>query len=272
MTELPAYVMGQTDEERQRLIQQSSYLSPLTELMLREGGLGPGMSVLDIGCGTGGASQIAARIVGKSGCVVGIDRDEETLNQARQLAAQAKLNHISFQCCTAETARFDSKFDAVIGRFVLIHQKDPLAVVRQVVPFARRGGLVAFLEPDFTPRPLSWPRVEIFERMCGHITELFVHTSLPHDMGLRLRKTLHDAGVRELRQEIDTIVSSGPDSSIFSWLAATIGSIAPKLEALGITTLAAIDLSTLEARLRTESAALAAHVQMFPIVAAWGRT
>src|SRR5262245_34480647 len=124
MADSHSYVMGQTDEERQRLILQSAHLAPLTELMLRESGLLPGMSVLDIGCGTGGASQIAARFVGPTGRVVGLDRDEATLAIARDLAAYAGLKNTSFVAGTAETARFDEKFDAVIGRFVLIHQKD----------------------------------------------------------------------------------------------------------------------------------------------------
>jgi ubiquinone/menaquinone biosynthesis C-methylase UbiE len=261
--------MGQTDEERQRLIQQSAHLAPLTELMLRESGLAPGMSVLDIGCGTGGASQIAARIVGPTGRVTGLDRDEATLAIARDLAAHAGLKNISFVAGTAESTHFEAPFDAVIGRFVLIHQKDPLAVVRSVVPFARNGGIVAFLEPDFSPRVLSWPRMETFELMCAHVTELFVRANLPHDMGLRLRKTFHDAGVKDIRQKVDSISGGGHGHFLYRWLAATIATLAPKLEAARITTTAALDLATLETRLNAD-AAHGGHVQMFPLVAAWG--
>ena len=272
MADAPHYVMGQTDEERQRLIQQSAYLEPLTELMLREAGLKPGMSVLDIGCGTGGSSHVAARLVGPTGRVVGLDRDEATLQVARDLAASVGLKHLTFQCGTAETVQFAEKVDAVIGRFVLIHQKEPLVIVRQAVPFVREGGIVAFLEPDFSARTLSWPRLDTYEAMCGHVHTLFVRAGLPYDMGLRLHRTLHDAGVRSIRLKIDSIVGGGRGHFMHRWLASTIGTLAPKLEMLGITTAAALELATLEARLEEEAERSKSHLQMYPLIAAWGRT
>ena len=271
MAEAHHYVMGQTDEERQRLIQQSAYLEPLTELMLREAGLESGMSVLDIGCGTGGSSQVAARIVGPTGRVIGLDRDDLTLRVARNFAAGAGFTQITFICGTVETAKFPEKFDAVMGRFVLIHQKEPLPIVRLALPFVRTGGIVAFLEPDFSLRPLTWPRLETYEEMCGHIHKLFLYAGLPHDMGLRLRRTLHDAGVRDIRTKVDSIVGGGPQHFLYRWLASTIVSLAPKLEMLGITTPAALDLPTLESRLELEAVGAGAHVQMFPLVASWGK-
>jgi SAM-dependent methyltransferase len=210
MADPQSYVMGQTDAERQRLIQQSAYLEPLTETILRESGLVEGMSVLDLGCGTGGSSHVAARIVGPKGRVVGLDRDEATLRVARDFAAGVGLPQITFVGGTPDSVRFPDKFDAVMGRFVLIHQPEPLAVVRQALSFVRSGGIVAFLEPDFSPRPLSWPRVAPYEQMCGHVHSLFLRAGLPHDMGMRLRRTLHEAGVRDPQLKIDTIVGGGP--------------------------------------------------------------
>ena len=46
--------------------------------------LRPGMSVLDAGCGTGAITADIARMVGPEGHVLGIDRDESLLVQARQ--------------------------------------------------------------------------------------------------------------------------------------------------------------------------------------------
>lgn len=271
MADPHSYVMGQTDDERRRLILQSAHLAPLTELMLREAGLKPGMSVLDIGCGTGGSSHVAARIVGPTGRVVGLDRDDATLGVARELAASEGLRHVTFQNGTAETASFPEKFDAVMGRFVLIHQKDPLVVVNQAMPFVREGGMVAFLEPDFTARPLSWPRLETFEQICFYITALFERAGLPHDMGLRLRRTLHEAGVRDIRLKVDSPAGGGPGHFMYRWVATTMVTLAPKLEMLGLTTVAALDLPTLEARLEAEAMRSNSHLQMFPLVAAWGR-
>ena len=47
--------------------------------MLRRAGISPGMRVLDIGCGVGDVSMIAAEIVGPTGKVLGIDNAEKAL-------------------------------------------------------------------------------------------------------------------------------------------------------------------------------------------------
>ncbi len=44
--------------------------------------LQPGMRVMDIGCGSGELTRLAADIVGKEGDVVGIDINEQLLWQA----------------------------------------------------------------------------------------------------------------------------------------------------------------------------------------------
>lgn len=62
MTETPRdYIMGHTDRERRRLALQAAILNPLTDSFLRRAGISAGMRVLDLGCGTGEVSLIAAR-------------------------------------------------------------------------------------------------------------------------------------------------------------------------------------------------------------------
>ena len=56
-----------------RIEARSRLFEPLTEQLFRQAGLGEGMRVLDVGCGSGDAGLIAARIVGARGAVVGID-------------------------------------------------------------------------------------------------------------------------------------------------------------------------------------------------------
>jgi hypothetical protein len=49
----PVYVFGHAENELQRLIDQSCFFGGLTEQIFLNAGLGTGMQVLDIGCGTG---------------------------------------------------------------------------------------------------------------------------------------------------------------------------------------------------------------------------
>ena len=61
------YTMGRSDEETERLIEQSRLIRPITERFLRSAGVARGMRVLDIGSGAGDVALIAAELVGPEG-------------------------------------------------------------------------------------------------------------------------------------------------------------------------------------------------------------
>jgi ubiquinone/menaquinone biosynthesis C-methylase UbiE len=54
------------------------------------------MRVLDIGCGIGDVSKIVAELVGTSGSVSGVDRDEAALFNAGERAVSAGYVNITF--------------------------------------------------------------------------------------------------------------------------------------------------------------------------------
>jgi tRNA A58 N-methylase Trm61 len=71
-----AYALGHSDRELERLISQARLYEPFTMQFFRDAGIAEGMHVLDVGCGAGDVSFLAAQIVGPSGQVVGVDRAE----------------------------------------------------------------------------------------------------------------------------------------------------------------------------------------------------
>jgi cyclopropane fatty-acyl-phospholipid synthase-like methyltransferase len=81
--------LGYSDSEFGRLERQAVYFRDLTEDVLRGAGLAPGMHVLDVGCGVGDVSMLAATMVGAAGSVLGMDRSPESLDVARRRAAAA---------------------------------------------------------------------------------------------------------------------------------------------------------------------------------------
>ena len=86
------YVLGHDAAEQQRLEQQGTNLQSLTRRLLRGAGLVPGMRVLDVGCGAGDVTLIAAELVGSSGMVVGIDRSAEVLGDRPETADWPRLS------------------------------------------------------------------------------------------------------------------------------------------------------------------------------------
>jgi arsenite methyltransferase len=64
--------------------------------------LAPGENVVDVGSGAGIDSLIAARMVGPSGRVIGVDMTPAMLAKARLSALQAGLHNVDFREGTAE--------------------------------------------------------------------------------------------------------------------------------------------------------------------------
>jgi SAM-dependent methyltransferase len=78
------YVLGNPLQEQERLKMQAKFLEKWSEQFFISAGLEPGMRVLDLGCGMGDVSLLAARLVGPSGHGTGIDRDGDIVEKARQ--------------------------------------------------------------------------------------------------------------------------------------------------------------------------------------------
>src|SRR5262252_9047081 len=94
MSDAGAYVMGHDDRERRRLLVQASILNPLTEHLLRRAGISSGMHVLDIGCGVGDVSLLAARLVGRDGSVTSVDIDPAALETVEARASAEEMKNI----------------------------------------------------------------------------------------------------------------------------------------------------------------------------------
>ena len=99
-----------------------------------------GERVLDIGCGSGGASRSAARAVGPEGLVVGLDLSHESIECAR--ARTPAGAPIVYRQGSAErlSAIPDRSFDCVVASMVLEQVSDLPAVLYEVHRALRPGG------------------------------------------------------------------------------------------------------------------------------------
>ncbi len=95
------YLLGHTPWAIQRLLRLGQIYHPFTRSMLMEAGLTTGMQVLDIGCGPGAVSLIAADLVGETGRVLGIDASADMLEVAESRVRAAGLTHVSLWARTA---------------------------------------------------------------------------------------------------------------------------------------------------------------------------
>jgi SAM-dependent methyltransferase len=102
-----------------RLQQLGELLQPSTRQVLQEAGIAEGMTVLDIGCGPGSVTFLAAELVGQAGSVTGVDRDPAMLATARAHALSSAQPGTFIQADLAElgTERWlERGFDAIVDR------------------------------------------------------------------------------------------------------------------------------------------------------------
>lgn len=88
------YILGNTSEAIQRLLKQGQLFNPFTRRLLVDAGLQAGMQVLDVGCGPGDVSLIAAELVGEEGSVIGVDTNASMLNIAQARVQEARLSQV----------------------------------------------------------------------------------------------------------------------------------------------------------------------------------
>jgi len=143
------YVLGHTGVEQQRLIRQARMLAPLTERFLHDAGISSGMRVLDIGCGMGDVTMIAAQFVGPAGHVTSIDLDQASIETAQRRAAAFGFENTSFGRADIATYTPSTPFDAIIGRLVLQFLPDPIAIIKRLHGMLRPGGILALQEPTW---------------------------------------------------------------------------------------------------------------------------
>lgn len=107
------------------------------------GALRPGDHVVDLGCGSGMDCLLAARCVGPSGRVVGVDMVREMLAKAREGARLAGAANVAFVAGLAEELPLaDEAVDVVLTNGVFNLCVDKPAVVSEVFRVLRPGGRV----------------------------------------------------------------------------------------------------------------------------------
>jgi len=129
--------------------------------------LKPGDRVLDVGCGTGVLTRLAAETIGPEGVVIGIDPGPRMIDAARHNAAR-KNSRAAFGLGVIERLAFDDDcFDVVLSSFMLHHltvdlKRAGLGEVRRVL---KPGGWLVIV--DFDP---AWPLARAMMWICGAIS------------------------------------------------------------------------------------------------------
>jgi arsenite methyltransferase len=105
------------------------------------GKMRPGERVVDVGCGAGTDSLIAAKKVGPDGRVIGVDMTSSMLEKARHAAEETGLGNVEFREGYAEALPVDDGWaDVVISNGVLNLMPDKTAALEEMSRVLKPGG------------------------------------------------------------------------------------------------------------------------------------
>lgn len=139
--------------------------TPVSAGLLDRAALRTGERVLDVACGTGAITRLAARAVGPTGSVVGVDLAPDMIEVAESTPAPGGPR-IEWHEADAEALPLpDAHFDVVVCQMGLMFMHDPAGAVAEMYRVLRPGGRVVVN----TPGPIQPPFVEMERAIGAHV-------------------------------------------------------------------------------------------------------
>jgi ubiquinone/menaquinone biosynthesis C-methylase UbiE len=265
------YELGHSDRELKRLRLQARLVDPITRQFFRDAGLSRGMRVLDIGSGGGDTALLAAELVGDSGEVLGVDRSPVAIAAAQERMNALGKRNISFHQNDPDAVEFGGKFDAVVGRYVLMFNQAPAGMLRSLAKLLRPGGVIVFHETDWYGVRSS-PVAQMYDQCHNWIVRTFKKVGANPHMGQDLHAAFVQAGIPAPSMGLQALIEGPTDDMVYVDMIAELAiSMTPVMEEQGVIARGAIDPATYSQRMRSEVKRLDSVMVGRSEIGAWSR-
>lgn len=150
--------------------------------------------ILDVGCGPGTITLDLARLA-SAGSVVGLDRSEAVIREARVAAERADVGNLELTVGDVYSLDHEAgTFDVVHAHQVLQHLSDPVAALREMGRVCKPDGLVAVRDSDY--KGFTWyPAVPELDEWLELYREVARGNAAEPDAGRRLKSWALAAGL-----------------------------------------------------------------------------
>lgn len=158
-------------------------IKSVKQVMISQLELWHGLSVLDVGCGTGDDARDLARLVGEEGRVVGVDFSGAMVAEAKKRHATSGLP-VEFVEGNAQNLQFaEASFDRCRTERMLMHLDDPEQALAEMVRVVRPGGRIVVFDFDwdmvFTDSPYKEMTRKIVHTFSDGLKHGWIGRSLP---------------------------------------------------------------------------------------------
>jgi SAM-dependent methyltransferase len=218
MTTENDYVLGTHDDEIARLGLQHRVWRPRVLSAWRSAEIGPGHTVLDLGCGPGYASMDLAELVGPSGRVVAVDKSERFLAALAAMSCERSLGNIGVYLADLDAGAFpDVAVDRAWCRWVFAFVQDPRSVLARLAAALRPGGILVLHEYFDYGTWRSAPRCPELEEFVRAVMASWRASGGEPDIALSLLPWLAESGF-ELRSVCPLLDVIEPHHPSWQWL------------------------------------------------------
>ncbi len=182
--------------------------------------------ILDVGCGPGTITLDLARIA-TAGSVVGLDRSDAVIGEARATAAQAGVANVEFDVGDVYALDYEAAtFDVVHAHQVLQHLSDPVAALGEMGRVCKPEGLVAVRDSDYSAFTW-WPALPELDEWLGLYRQIARGNDAEPDAGRRLKSWALAAGLDVVSSTAGVWCFSSPDDVAWwgdTWAERVVGS------------------------------------------------
>lgn len=222
-----------------------------TYRLLIDAGIKEGLRVLDVGCGSGEVTFLAAEMVGNTGEVIGFDSNEAAIAAARDSGEKGRFANTKF--ILAEIGKLPQdlgRFDAIVGRRVLMYQPDAAFCIRSLLPYLKAEGLVVFQESDSMGSFGDADLMPLHTQVQTWIWDTVEKEGGNIHMGMNLHSVFKQAGLTISQIRAEAVLQTPETGSDLAWVAQMM---LPRMIKSGAINQKEIDtMATLEERLHRE--------------------
>ncbi len=190
------YVHGYTEKEQERLHKQASILSEMTYENLDFSGI---HTLLELGCGTGGQTEIILQKAPHIQQITAVDISSVQLQKAKQNLAHLdhKINFI--QASATNTKLPSNSFDAIFICWLLEHVPNPQAVVNEAFRLLKPNGKI-FITEVHNESLKTFPKKENVQKYMQIFNDFQYNLGGDPNIGIKLGTLTYKAGFKNIEK------------------------------------------------------------------------
>lgn len=209
------YFLQVGQEGKERLNVLNNLVNPSSQEFLKKIGLKPGITVLELGCGTGEMAIWIAKQI-SPGKVIAIDNSSQQIAIARKLAQKEGVNNIEFKVISAydlDKTELKGQIDLIFSRFVLNHLVAPLNVLYSLKDILKTGGILV-IHDMIASNTLCYPENKTIKEWLNLLFKYYSLYKKDPNIGIKLVSLFNKIGLNVIDYEHHQALLKTPNEKL----------------------------------------------------------